>query len=119
MVFILKERGGGRGIGLVEVACKVCAAVDFFRLKWGFVLQDALHGFRVGQGTGTATLEAKLSQQLAGLAHEPLFQVFLDICKAYDSMDRGRCLEVLGGYGMGSNMDRLLKSYSERQRIVP
>ena len=34
-------------------------------------------------GTGTATLEAKLTQQLAGIANEPLFQVFLDVHKAY------------------------------------
>ena len=35
---------------------------------------------------GTATLEAKLDQYLAGLAHELLFQVFLDVYKSYDSL---------------------------------
>ena len=48
-----------------------------------------------GRGIGTATLEAKLAQHLAVLAHEPLFQVLLEIPKAYDSLDRGRCLEVV------------------------
>ena len=66
-----------------------------------------------------ATLEAKLSQQLSGIAHQTLFLVFLDIRKAYDSLDRVKCLEVLRGYGMGPNMDRLLKSYLDLQRIVP
>ena len=56
-------------------------------LKISVVLHDALHGFREGRGAGTATLEANMSQQLAGLAYEPLFQVFLDVSKSYDSMD--------------------------------
>ena len=38
---------------------------------------------------GTATLEAKIAQHLVGLAHETLFQVFLDVRKAYDVLNRG------------------------------
>ena len=66
-------------------------------MRWGVVLHEALHGFRGGRGMGTATLEVNLDQQLAVLAHKPLFQVFLDIQKAYDSLYRGRFLEVLLG----------------------
>ena len=89
MVLIPKGKGEFWGIELVEVAWKVCAAVVNCRLKRGVVLHDALHGFGEGRGTGRATLESKLTQQLAGLAHGPLFKVFLDICKEYDSLDRG------------------------------
>ena len=39
-----------------------------------------------------ATLEAKMSQKLAGIARKPLFQVFLDVCKTYAFLDRGWCL---------------------------
>ena len=119
MVLIPKGKGEFWVIGIVEVAWKVCAAVVNFRLKPVFVLHDALHGFRAGQGMGTATPEAKLAQQLSGLAHNPLFQVFLDIYKVYDSLDRGQCLEVLRGYGMKPNLAQLLKSYWDRQSIVP
>ena len=42
-------------------------------------LHNALHGFRQGRVTGTETLEVKLGQQLAGLHHDPLFKVFLDV----------------------------------------
>ena len=90
MVVLPKGKGGYRGIGIVEVLRKVCSVVVNFRLKRSVVFHDALHGFREGQGIGTATLDAKLEQQLAGIAHEPLFQLLLDVCKAYDSMDRGR-----------------------------
>ena len=48
---------------------------------------------------GTATLEANMEQHLARLAHEPIFHVLLEVCKAYDSIDRGRCLEILGRAG--------------------
>ena len=66
-----------------------------------------------------AIMEAKLSQHLVGLVHEPLFQVFLDVRKAYDSLDRDRCLQLLSGYGMGTNLARLLDNYWKRQRIAP
>ena len=53
-------------------------------LKKSVVLHYALHGFREGRGVGTATLEAKLTQNLTGIAHEPLFKVFLDVRKYYE-----------------------------------
>ena len=56
---------------------------------------DALHGFRAGCGTGTATLEAKLLQKLAALREEVLYMIFLDLTKAYDALGRSRCLEIL------------------------
>ena len=57
------------------------------RLKRSVVLHDTFHGFRTGRGTGTAMLEANLAQHLARLAHKPIFQVFLDVRKAYNSLD--------------------------------
>ena len=71
-------------------------------------LHDALHRFREGRGTGTATLEAKLAQKLVGLVHELLFQVFLDVWKAYESLDRSWCMEILRVYVMGKRMARLI-----------
>ena len=68
---------------------------------------------------GTATLEAKRAQNMVGLAHETLFQVFLDVRKAYESLDRDQCLQLLSGYGMGTNLARLLDNYWKRQRIAP
>ena len=44
-------------------------------------LHDDLHSFRQGQGTREATLEENLEQKLAGICHEPLFQVLLDAWK--------------------------------------
>ena len=62
VVLIRKVKKEYRGIGLVEVTWKVAAAILHCRLTTAITYHDALHGFRVGRGTGTATLEAKLLQ---------------------------------------------------------
>ena len=87
MVLVPKWKGGYRGVGLVDILWKLCSVVVNCWMKMSAVLNDALHGFIEGRGTGTATLERNLDQQLAGLLHEPLFQVFLYFWKAYDSLD--------------------------------
>ena len=51
----------------MEVMWKVVAAILNLRITASITFHDFLHGVRVGCGTGTATLEAKLLQQLADL----------------------------------------------------
>ena len=46
---------------------KVVAEILNRRLTASIAYRDFLHGFRAGRGTGTATLEAELLQQLAAL----------------------------------------------------
>ena len=64
-----------------------------------------------GRGTGTATLEAKLLQQLAAMREEVLYVIFLDLTKAYDALDRSRCLDILEDYGVGPSARRVLQNY--------
>ena len=72
VVLIPKGKREYRGIGLVDVTWKVVAVILHRRLTKGIMFHDALHGFREGRGTGTATLEAKLLQQLAAMREEVL-----------------------------------------------
>jgi hypothetical protein len=65
------------------------------------LLHEALHGCPNRRGTGTAILEAKLAQQLAHLEQEPFYGVFLNLKKAFNTMDWERCLLILEGYGAG------------------
>ena len=37
--------------------------------------------------------------------------IFLDLHKTYDVLDRSRCLEILGGYGVGTRARELLQNY--------
>ncbi len=46
---------------------------------------------------GTAIIEAKLAQQLAYLELMPFYGVFLDLQKAFDAMDRDRCILIWKG----------------------
>ena len=63
-------------------------------------------------------MKAKLEQQLARIVHEPSFQVFIDVRKAYNSLDRGRCMEILRDYGLGPKLQRLLQRYWDGQKVV-
>ena len=89
--------------------CQLAASITF---------NDFLHIFWAGRGTGTATLEAKLLQQLAALREEVLYVILLDLHKAYDALDRSRCLEILEGYGVGPRARRLLLTYWRRLTMV-
>ena len=119
MVLITKGVGGYRGIGLVEFMWKVCMPIMNNRLRAAITLHDALHGFRQRRGVLTATMEAKLAHQLVGMVHEPISQVFLYVRKAYYSLDKGRCMEILRGYGLSPNLQRLLQRYCYKQAVVP
>ena len=67
VVLIPKGKKEYRGIGLVEVMWKVVAAILNRQLMASITFHDFLHGFRAGRGTGTATLEAKMLQQVEAL----------------------------------------------------
>ena len=40
--------------------------------------------------------------------------IFLDLTKAYDALDRSRCLDILEGYGVGPGSRKLLSNYWRR-----
>jgi hypothetical protein len=77
-----------RGIALLEVIYKLISSIINRRLACSVKFHDSIHGFRAGRGTGTAILEAKLLMQLTQRTHKPLFMIFLDLKKAYDTLDR-------------------------------
>ena len=44
--------------------------------------------------------------------------IFLDLHKAYDALDRSRCLKTLEGYGVGPRACRLLQTYWRKFAMV-
>ena len=50
-----------------------------------------------------------MAQQLVGIVHKTLFQMFIDMWKAYDYLDRRRFMYIIRGYGLGPNIQRLLQ----------
>jgi hypothetical protein len=55
---------------------------------------------------------------MAHKAGRPLYQIFIDFSKAYPSMDRGRTLEILEGYGVGLRTLRIFRNYWGNERFV-
>jgi hypothetical protein len=50
-------------------------------------LHSCFHGRLPCRGTSTAIMEVKLIQQLAWVDQVPMYQIYLDIKKAYDALD--------------------------------
>jgi hypothetical protein len=96
---------------------KLCKHVMDLRLN-AFDLHDLLHGYRDKRRTRTAGVEAKLAQQLAHLEQTPFYGVFLDLKKAFDSMNRGRCLLICEGYGVGPRMIKLIRKFLRNAVLV-
>jgi hypothetical protein len=63
-------------------------------------------------------MEVKLQQQLAWVDKDPLYQIYLDLRKAYDALDRGQCLEILAGYSVGPSLLRLQKQFWDDAKMV-
>ena len=87
----------------MEVIWDIFASIMDNRLCSSITLHYALDGFIQGIWMGKSTLEAKKDRQLAGIFHDPLFQVFLFSRKTYDSLDRVSYMEILRVYGLGPN----------------
>ena len=88
------------------------------RFNAAITYHDLLHGFRAGRGMGTATPEVKLLQPVAELREAVLHEIFLDLHKAYDALDRFRCLGILEGYCVGPRDLCLLRQYWVRLKMV-
>ena len=78
-MIIPKSGGVYRGIFLLEFIWNVYVLIINNRPRDAITLHDAVHEFIEGRESGTATMEVKLSHQLAVMVHEPLLQIFLDV----------------------------------------
>ena len=105
-------------IGLAEVIWKVVTVIINSRLTTFIAFHGVLHGFWVGCSTGTTSLEAKLLQRLMAMSYEVLYEIFLDLHKVYEALDRDRCLEILEGYGVGPWAHHILGHYWYRLTMV-
>ena len=74
-------------------------------------LHDFLHRFRAKRGCGTGIMEATLLQQLAAREQVPLYGIFLDLRKAFDAMNRGRCLQILEDAGVGPKALHIIRTF--------
>ena len=113
------DPGQYRGIALLEILYKLISSIINRRIGSKIKFDDAIHGFRPGRGTGTAIMEAKLLAQLRRRTDEPLFLIFLDLKKAYDTLDRNQAMRILEGYGVGCNIRRIIQTIWDGDTMIP
>jgi Reverse transcriptase (RNA-dependent DNA polymerase) len=95
---------GFRGIALLESLYKVVSMIIHRRSTSSINLHESIHGFRTHRGTGTAIMNVKLLMQYIQRDINPMYMIFLDVKKAYDTVDWDRILQLLQSYGVGPNM---------------
>ncbi len=119
MVIVLLPKGGGNfhGIGLLDPCWKVVEKIMVRRMAI-IEFHPSLQGGLPKHGTGTATIEAKLVQQLAWIEQEPLYQVFVDLRKAYDHLDQEQYLKIMTGYGVGPKLLHLQTKFWNQAQMV-
>ena len=66
----------------------------------------------------TAALEAKLLQQLTAMREMVLFNILLELQKAYGDLDWERCLEILAAYMVGIRIIQLIWIYWNHLTMV-
>ena len=95
-------------IGLVYVLCKTVMEILNRRLTAVIKFHNMLHGFQANRGTRTASLKAKLIQQIKARMEEVMYDIFFDINKSYDALDCDCCLDTLAAYAVVPWVIRLL-----------
>ena len=93
------------------VLCKTVTSLLNIPLTAAIMFHNVLNRFCAVRGTGTAALEAKLLQQLIAMREAVLFEVFLDIQKAYETLERESELDLLAAYDVCPRTVRLLPKY--------
>ena len=110
-----------RGITLLSVPGKVFAYVLLGRLQ-GWAEQHLLEwqcGFRSGRGCGDALFVLRGVLERAWEANVPLYICFIDLAKAYDSVDRETAWQVLEYKGVSPKLVQMLRGlHSDTSCVV-
>lgn len=56
--------------------------------------------------------------QLAHIQSRPLYQIFLDLSKVYDTLDQSQTLQLLKQYGMGPRLLQLLTHFWDSLQVI-
>jgi Reverse transcriptase (RNA-dependent DNA polymerase) len=110
LVLALKPVKSFWGTALLETIYKLVSLIIHRRLPSSRQLHDAVHGLRKQRGTGTAIINVKLLLQKTQRKSEPLYMLFLDIKKAYSTLDCDRTISLLQQYGVGDNIYNILQN---------
>jgi hypothetical protein len=108
-----------RGITLLDVTYKLISSCLNVRAQKAITFHDGIHGFRRGRGCQTALFEAKADMDAREGAGRPYHQIFLDLSKAFDTVDRGRLLSIMRAYGFGFRTMRFFEKCWSAAFVAP
>ena len=67
---------------------------------------------------GTTNPEKKMIQKIISMKETVLHSIFLELCNAYDALDRELYLDILVGYGVGLMTICILQTYWSRLQMI-
>ena len=107
--------GNHRGISLLAIAGKILAKIVLNRLKLlsEEVLPESQCGFRAGRSTTDMIFTLRQLQEKAIEQQLPLYIVFVDFSKAFDTVDRKTLWKVLEIYGCPQKLIDIIKEFHE------
>ena len=111
-----------RGISLLETVGKVFARLLLNRLEKYVcpeVIPESQSGFRAGRGTVDMIFSARQIIEKCNEQRVPLCQVFVDLTKAFDTVNREALWKVLGKFGCTSSfVDKLRQMHRSMKARV-
>ena len=112
--------GNYRGIALLCVVGKVLSRIMLSRLTTHIsdgLLQESQCGFRAGRGTADMIFSARQIQEKCREQRVGLYQVFIDLTKAFDTVNRTALWGILKKLGCPNKFVNLLKSFHDDMKV--
>jgi Reverse transcriptase (RNA-dependent DNA polymerase)/Endonuclease/Exonuclease/phosphatase family len=119
LVLLPKGNNDFRGITLLDCLYKLIASVLNRRAAKAIRFHEGVHGFRAERGCQTALREAKSDMQAREAAGKTYHQIFLDLSKAFDTVDRGRLTQIMRAYGFGFRSMRFFTNCWDASFVAP
>ena len=114
------ECGNYRGISLIAHAGKILLKIIARRLseycECVGILPEEQSGFRPNRSTTDMMFVIRRLQELARKKRIPLYVCFIDLTKAYDSVDRTLLWTVLACFGVPQNMISVIRQFHVSMR---
>uniref|UniRef100_A0A0B7BSR0 Reverse transcriptase domain-containing protein n=3 Tax=Arion vulgaris TaxID=1028688 RepID=A0A0B7BSR0_9EUPU len=105
-----------RGISLLSIAGKILARVLLNRLI-DHLEQDLLPetqcGFRAGRGTADMIFAARQLQEKCQEQHRNLYMVFVDLTKAFDTVNREGLWKIMEKFGCPRKFIKIVQQFHE------
>ena len=107
--------GNSRGISLLAVAGKVLAKVMLQRLinVTESILPESQCGFRKNRGTVDMIFTARQLQEKCREQHQDLFMAFVDLSKAFDTVQRPLLWDILLRFGCPRKFTNILRQFHD------